>query len=136
MLEIRCSCGAVRVQIEGEPMAQFYCHCADCQIVHGGAYVPRAIYPSDAVRVTSGEPRVWALRVSPRTSCGHCGSHLFAEVPGYGVRGVNAYLLPKEMFKPQFHVQCQFAVLPVQDDLPHYKHLPARFGGSDEVMTW
>jgi hypothetical protein len=135
-MEIQCSCGAVRVTLEGEPLAQFFCHCEDCQVGHGGAYVPRSLYPSAAVTITAGEPRVWSLKISPRTSCGHCGAHLFAEVPGYGVRGVNAYLLPKGAFKPAFHVQCHAAVAPVGDGLPHYKDLPARFGGSDDVMDW
>jgi hypothetical protein len=33
-------------------------------------------------------------------------------------------------------MQCQFAVRPVSDDLPHYKSMPKRFGGSDETVKW
>jgi hypothetical protein len=33
-------------------------------------------------------------------------------------------------------MQCQFAVRPVDDDLPHFKSRPARFGGSDETVQW
>lgn len=35
---VQCKCGAVEVHINSEPMAQYYCHCDDCQNVHGGAY--------------------------------------------------------------------------------------------------
>lgn len=133
---IECRYGAVKVQLSGEPMAQFYCHCDDCQAVHGAAYVPIAMYPSDEVKVTQGNPSNWKLKLTPRTTCTECGTRIFSEVPGFGVRGVNAYPLPKGLLRPEFHLQCQFALLTVRDDLPHYKALPARFGGSDACVAW
>jgi hypothetical protein len=136
MTEIQCRCGAVRVELSGEPVAQFFCHCDDCQAAHGGAYVPVAMYPAAAVRVTRGNPNGWKLRTMPRMTCPECGTRIFADVPQIGVRGVNGFLLPKGRFQPAFHLQCQFAVRPVKDDLPHYKALPARFGGSDETVAW
>jgi hypothetical protein len=136
MTEIRCHCGAVRVELRGEPKAQFFCHCDDCQAVHGAAYIPVAMYPADAVSVTRGNPSAWKLRTTPRTTCPECGTRIFAEVAGIGVRGVNGFLLPTGTFKPAFHIQCQHAVRPITDDLPHYKAYPAWFGGSDETMEW
>jgi len=59
-----------------------------------------------------------------------------AEVPDLGVRGVSGLLLPRGTFQPAFHMQCQFAVCPVKDALPHFKGFPARFGGSDETVGW
>ncbi len=38
MTKVQCRCGAVAVEISAEPIVQFYCHCDDCQAVHGGAY--------------------------------------------------------------------------------------------------
>jgi hypothetical protein len=136
MIEIQCHCGAVRVELSGEPKAQYFCHCDDCQVVHGAAYIPVAMYPAEAVRVTHGDPSVWKLRATPRTTCRACGTRLFAEVPGIGVRSVSASLLPKGLFKPVFHIQCQFAMRPVKDDLPHFKSFPGAFGGSDEKVEW
>ena len=133
---IECRCGKVHVELRGEPIAQFYCHCDDCQAVHGAAYIPVAMYPADAVKVTRGDPSAWKLRTTPRTTCTDCGTRMFAEVPGFGVRGVSAYLLPKGQFKAAFHIQCQFAVLPIKDDLTHFKSFPAKFGGSDELVDW
>lgn len=132
---VECPCGTVQMQLAGEPMAQFFCHCNDCQEVHGKAY-PSAMYPALSVVVTRGETGVFTLKTTPRTKCKQCGAHLFAEVPGYGVRGVNADLLPDGMFCPEFHVQCRYAAAPIEDDLPHYKGNPARFYGSDELMRW
>jgi hypothetical protein len=47
-----------------------------------------------------------------------------------------ANLLPEGTFKPTFHIQCQHALRPVRDDLPHYKGYPAPFGGTDETVNW
>jgi hypothetical protein len=33
-------------------------------------------------------------------------------------------------------MQCQHALLPVKDALPHFKGFPAAMGGSDERMPW
>jgi hypothetical protein len=130
---IQCSCASVQLQITGKPMAQFFCNCDDCQAVHGRAY-PSALYPVTSVTMTGGETEIFTLKTTPRTKCKQCGTYLFAEVPGYGVRGVNGDLLPEGMFQPEFHVQCRYAPGPIQDDLPHFKGNPARFYGSDELM--
>ena len=128
---VQCSCGAVEIELAGKPTLQYYCHCDDCQAVHGKAF-PVSLYPAPAVSVLRGDTDTFALRTTPRTKCKHCGTYLFAKVAGYG--GVNADLLPEGLFHPEFHIQCRYATAPIRDDLPHYKGIPARFGGSDELM--
>jgi len=135
-LSVTCRCGAVALEIAGAPIAQFYCHCDDCQVMHGAAYVSESVYPADAVRIVRGDPSRFKLKRNPRFACRECGTRLFIEVGALKLRGVNGYLLPPERFKPQYHMQCQFAVLPVDDDLPHYRARPTQFGGSDETVTW
>jgi len=115
---------------------QLYCHCHDCQAANGAAYARAAIYPAPAVEVVRGEPVATVVRTLERMRCRECATSLFAEIAPAGARSVNAYLLPKGAFKPQFHVQCQHAVLPVVDDLPHYKGFPPAFGGSEEFVAW
>jgi len=132
---VRCGCGAVEVQLTGEPMSQYVCHCDDCQAVHGKAY-PVALYAASAVGVTHGETSTFALRTTPRTKCSRCGTYLFAEVPGYPYRGVNGDLLPQGGFKAEFHVQCRYAAIRIPDELPHYKDTPSKFRGSGELMSW
>lgn len=133
---ITCLCGAIRLALSGEPIAQFYCHCDDCRAVHGAAYLPIAMYPADAVRVTHGTPNMWALKTTARATCATCGCRVFADVPQLGVRCVSAHLLPPGRFEPEFHMQCRFAVMPVADDLPHFERMPPRFGGSDSSVGW
>jgi hypothetical protein len=135
-IQASCKCGSMKVEITGEPVAQFYCHCGDCQDVHGAAYVPIIMFPTPTVTIVAGEPSVFRLKNNPRTSCASCGTRMFAEPPGMGVRGVMAQNLPAGVFKPTFHVQCQHAVLPLRDELPHFKAYPKVFGGSDETVSW
>jgi hypothetical protein len=132
---VRCGCGAVEVQLTGEPMAQYVCHCDDCQAVHGKAYSV-ALYEVSAVAVTRGEIGVFTLKTTARSKCGCCGTYVFAEVPGYPFRGVNGDLLPRGRFNPEFHVQCRYAASRIDDDLPHYRDTPVEFRGSGETMSW
>jgi hypothetical protein len=135
MATIECLCGDIEIELRGEPVVQVYCHCDDCQNVHGAACTPTAIYKTADVAVTRGEPRVWRLKTTPRYSCPNCATRLFAQ--GHEeFCGVNAYLLPPGAFRPTAHIYCKFAALPVRDALPHYSTVPARWGGSDELVDW
>jgi hypothetical protein len=135
-ITLSCRCGSVQLQISSAPVAQFYCHCDDCQAVTGGAFVPIALFPTDSVAVIGKNTFTWTYKTLPRTRCSTCGTLLFGEPPGLGMRGVSGYLVPADKFEPKFHNQCQHAVIPVKDELPHFKGLPASFGGTDETVGW
>ena len=135
MTTIQCSCGAIEIQLSGQPLLQYVCHCDDCQTVYGSPF-SCSLYPAETVSVEGGETEEFILRTSPRIKCKNCGTYLFAEVPGHSLRGLNGDLLPEGMFSPEFHSQCGYAVTPIEDELPHYKGMPALFNGSDELMEW
>jgi hypothetical protein len=132
-LEISCPCGAAKLTIRAAPVSQFYCHCADCRRIHGGAYAPEALYPARAVEV-AGETISFTLKETPRISCALCGARLYADLPQAKLKGVNGTLLPD--FKADFHMHCREAVMPVVDNLPHYAQKPAAFGGEDTLVDW
>lgn len=134
--DVNCLCGETKMSLEGEPIAQFFCHCDDCQTVAGAAYLPIALYPNEAVKITAGTPQRWTYKTNTRNRCANCGTIMYSEPKGMPFRGVKANLLPEGMFKPSSHLMCQYAVRPVVDDLPHFKGFPASFGGSDEQMDW
>src|ERR1700676_4548536 len=92
---VQCRCEAVEIELRSEPIVQFYCHCDDCQAVHGAAYVPESVYPAGAVKVLQGSPGMWRLKRNPRATCTACGTRLFIDVLSLGLRGVNGYLLPE-----------------------------------------
>jgi hypothetical protein len=135
-ITLSCRCGDVLLQIGSAAVAQFYCHCDDCQAATGGAFVPIALFPTESVAVIGENTFTSTYKTLPRTRCSTCGALLFGEPPGLGMRGVSGYLLPPGKFEPKFHNQCRYAVLPVRDELPHFKGLPAIFGGNDETVGW
>lgn len=136
MIEVSCQCGSVALQITGAPIAQVYCHCTDCQIAHGAAYSLNSVYLADDIQILRGTTATDIIQVTPRLRCIDCATRLFNEVSAAGLRSLNAYLLPDGYFTPHFHLHCDDAVLPVQDELPHFRALPLAFGGSDEVTDW
>lgn len=133
---VSCRCGSVQLRLSGAPMAQFYCHCADCRAVTGGAFAPVALFQKSSVTLIGSGVSTWAYKTLPRTRCTTCGTLLFGEPPGLGMCAVSGYLLPAAGFAPLFHIHCQGAVARVEDDLPHFKGLPASFGGTDETVAW
>jgi hypothetical protein len=133
---LTCPCGAIELKVEGQPIAQFYCHCRDCRKMTSGAYAAESVHHENDVTVTRGTPAVWMLERNPRHYCATCGGRLFIEIASRHLRGVNAFLLPATEFHPQFHVNCSSAVLPIRDGLPHFAKMPPAFGGSDEKVDW
>ncbi|MDB5584568.1 MAG: aldehyde-activating protein, partial [Bradyrhizobium sp.] len=115
MFEVQCPCGSAHLRIRGEPVAQFWCHCADCQQVHGAAYVAESVYAAEDVELAEGKTIAFALKTTPRVTCAGCGTRLFAELTEIGMRGVSGYLLPKGAFNPAMHLNCAEAVAPVLD---------------------
>ena len=134
-MELTCPCNTVTLKISAEPVAQFWCHCADCQTIHGAAYAAESIYPAAAVEIVAGETTSFALKRTPRISCAKCSTRLLVELPEIEMRAVNGYLL-KDGFKPGLHIHCREAIAPVKDDLPHYETMPAAFGGDDKLASW
>ena len=37
-MRVSCRCGDIEIDIAAKPVAEFFCHCDDCQAVHGAAY--------------------------------------------------------------------------------------------------
>ena len=56
-----CHCGAIRYQAEGEVLTHALCHCTDCRRHAGAPMVGWTMYALDAVKVTRGEPKVYAF---------------------------------------------------------------------------
>lgn len=73
-----CHCGAVRYEVEGDAMTHALCHCTDCRRHAGAPMVAWTMYPEGALRITSGEVRVYKSSAHGRREfCGDCGTGLF-----------------------------------------------------------
>ena len=128
-----CFCGAVEVEVSGEPAAMGYCHCASCRSWSAGPVNAFTLWPSAEVKVTKG----WAdlvsfakTKMSERAYCARCGGHVMTVHPPLGLTDVYAATIPTLPFKPAVHVNYAETVLPMKDGLPKFKDFPAAFGGS------
>ena len=73
-----CHCGAVRYQVEGEPLTHSLCHCSDCRRHAGAPMVGWMMFREDAITVTKGAPKVYeSSEHGRRHFCPDCGTGLF-----------------------------------------------------------
>ena len=50
--EAACSCGQLRVEVDGDPVRVSVCHCLACQRRTGSAFGYQARWPAESARVT------------------------------------------------------------------------------------
>jgi len=132
-----CFCGAVQVEVSGEPEGMGYCHCRSCRSWSGGPVNAFTLWKPDAVRVTMGSEHVATFQkteISQRQYCSKCGGHLMTNHPTLGLVDVFAATLPTLAFSPGVHVNYAETVLPMRDGLPKLKDFPKEFGGSGEIV--
>ena len=73
-----CHCGAIRYEVEGEPLTHALCHCSDCRRHAGAPVVAWTMYPEASLKVTKGTSKVYeSSRLGRRHFCGDCGTGLF-----------------------------------------------------------
>ena len=133
-----CFCGAVRLEVDGEPEAMGYCHCSSCRSWSGGPVNAFSLWNPDKVRVTAGAEHVATFTKTPlseRKYCAKCGGHLMANHPPLVLVDVFAATLPTLAFVPGVHINYAETVLPMRDGLTKLKDFPAEFGGSGETMA-
>lgn len=132
-----CFCGAVHIEVTGEPEAMGYCHCSSCRSWSAGPVNAFTLWKPDAVRVTEGAEHVGVFQktpVSQRQFCKKCGGHLMNNHPPLGLVDVYAATVPGVKFTPGVHVNYAKTVLPMKDGLPKFADFPAAFGGSDKQI--
>jgi len=133
-----CFCGAVQIEVSGEPEGMGYCHCRSCRSWSGGPVNAFTLWKPAAVRIAAGAEHVGTFKKSPmseRQYCKDCGGHLMTKHPTLGLVDVFAATLPTLTFKPGVHVNYAETVLPMRDGLPKLKDFPAELGGSGERVA-
>jgi len=134
----QCFCGAVHVEVTGEPDVMGYCHCGSCRAWSGAPVNAFSLWKPDAVKITAGAEHVATFQKTPnsqRRYCAECGGHLMNNHPLLGLVDVYAATLPTLAFKPAVHVNYAETALRMRDGLPKLKDFPAEFGGSGEVIA-
>ena len=77
-----CQCGAVRYEISAEPATLYVCHCTECQKQTASAFGMSVTYPTESVKITKGEMKVWRRMADSGAEvfcrfCSTCGTRLF-----------------------------------------------------------
>ena len=124
-----CFCGAVRYTSQADSLAEFCCHCRDCQRKHGGAYGGGIATLKDQVTLTGELKRFPMLADSGNhkyhLSCAQCGFSIGEEIDEMNnVLMLSASTLDEPaLFKPTAHfwVSSKPDWVALPSDIPHYQ---------------
>ena len=132
-----CFCGAVEVELTGDPNVQVYCHCASCRGFLSAPIHAATLWPTPNVKVTKGADKLGLIKKtenSHRQFCKNCGAAVLVGHPAIGMTDIPAGTIAGFAFKPTVHVHYGEKVLQVKDGLPKFKDFPKEFGGSGDTL--
>lgn len=132
-----CFCGAVEIEVTGQPAVQGYCHCKDCASWGAAPINAFTLWAPDAVRVTKGKDQLASFNKTENSSrkfCKKCGGHVMTDHPGFKLVDVYAPILRDFTHKPGLHIHYGSKMVSVKDGLPKFKDLPKDFGGSGATL--
>ena len=125
-----CHCGAIRYEVEGEPLTHALCHCSDCRRHAGAPMVAWTMYPEASLKVTQGVPKVYqSSQHGRRHFCGNCGTGLFyyneEMLPGIVDIQSATYDAP-EAVPARAHIQVAERIQWMESahELPQYQRFP------------
>jgi hypothetical protein len=133
-----CFCGAVAIEVRGEPEAMGYCHCSSCRSWSAAPVNAFILWKPENVKVTKGSQfvgRHMKTERSVRQYCTKCGGHVLTDHPLWGLVDVYAATIPSLQFRPSVHVNYAETVLRIKDGLPKLKDFPVEMGGSGVVLA-
>lgn len=86
-----CRCSAVRYEAKADPAKVAICHCTDCQVMTGSAFVVFVPVAEEDFRLVSGEPRVYLKQAESGNMrelvfCPDCSSLIYSTSAGKGPR--------------------------------------------------
>ena len=106
-----CYCGALRYEVEGDPVFKGQCHCRECQYITGGSGNFTMGLPAANFSYTKGAPAQYKRsdleHPVTREFCGACGTPILSRAPALA----DAVLLKVgSMDKPQDFVGPDVAI--------------------------
>ena len=132
-----CYCGAIVMEMNGDPLDMGYCHCANCRRYSGAPFNPFILWKEQDVKITKGEDLLTHFQsseISDRRFCSKCGGHVRIDHPTLGLIDIRAAVPSTVTFKPTVHLNYEETVLPMKDGLPKLRDFPKEIGGSGETM--
>ncbi len=133
-----CFCGKVAFEVSGTPVAEGYCHCADCRNWAAAPLTAFTLWAPDAVKITGGEARLASFAKSEKSErkfCAACGGHLMTAHPHMNMVSVYPSQIADFKPAPTLHVAYAEKVVSVTDGLPKFADVPAEYGGSGDMLA-
>ena len=124
----QCPCGHSKLEIHGEPIVRFICHCTICQRLYKAPYVDANLYKLDQIELPEDSDisygkykRVAAI---DRGLCPECNHPVMAKVgegeKAYGFVATKNHLDADTLPPAEMHVYYGTRVEDVDDDLPKF----------------
>lgn len=132
-----CMCGAVQLELSGEPAVMAFCHCDSCRGWLGAPIHAASLWPAASVHVVQGADKLGVFKrteASHRQFCTSCGTPVLIQHPAIGMVDVPAGRIEDLAYQPGLHVHYGEKVLGVKDGLPKFKDFPKDFGGSGDLV--
>ena len=133
-----CFCGAVKIDVAGDPEMMGYCHCTDCAEWAGAPVNAFSLWKPENVKITQGEDKIGSYartEASQRKFCTQCGGHVLTDHPAMGLVDVYLNIVPGKVHQGAMHIYYGEKTMSVPDGLPKYRDLPKEFGGSGELLA-
>ena len=133
-----CFCGAVQIEVAGDPAGMGYCHCNACRTWSAGPVNAFSLWPESAVTVIKGREHIGVFAKTPNSQrkwCKLCGGHLMTAHPAWKLVDVYAAVLSDLKFTAGLHVNYESTVLHMKDGLPKFRDFPKDFGGTNETIA-
>jgi hypothetical protein len=126
---MHCDCQSIAYAVEGTPVAQAYCHCADCRDFYGATVLAATAWQPQSLTVTQGhkalKQHTHTHKKLTRFFCMNCGDVLF------GTNRLGLFVVPnKQLFrsgdpdleslKPNYHLFYRQRIVSIKDHLPKY----------------
>ena len=132
-----CMCGAVQLELTGEPAVMAFCHCESCRGWLGAPLHAASLWPAANAKTVKGAERLGLYKrteASHRKFCTSCGTPVRVDHPALGMVDVPAGRVEGLAYAPTVHVNYAEKVMPVRDGLPKFKDFPKDFGGSGDML--
>ena len=108
----QCLCGQIEIEMDGEPKMQGNCHCTDCKQATGSTYASLVFFPSESVKVTSGELKEFQHTADSGSKmtkmfCPNCGGLMLGKNSareGFTAVYIGCVVEPKWKVQPAFNV--------------------------------
>lgn len=133
-----CFCGAVQIELDGEPVVQGYCHCTSCRAWTAQPFMAYSLWPTPSVTVTQGAALLGAAKRNENITnrfCTRCGGNVMSESSQAGLTDVFPAIIKEFEFEPGAHVNYGERMIDMQDGLPKFRDMPKQSGGSGELIA-